>query len=136
MYIITAPYRITPIANFIQYRAPTPPSAIPITTAIVVNATTTAITVPAMAVTDAIATIPVIRPCAGLDKEEIVKISRAIETFDISVLPYDDCCTVFTPKHPNTRPTLEGVLAEEAKLDVEGLVDRAFETRTVIEIKP
>ena len=93
-------------------------------------------TVPAMAVTDAISTIPVIRPCAGLDKEEIVKISRAIETFDISVLPYDDCCTVFTPKHPNTRPTLEGVLVEEAKLDVDGLVERAFETRTVMEINP
>lgn len=93
-------------------------------------------TVPAMAVTDALATIPVMRPCAGLDKEEIVKISRSIETFDISVLPYDDCCTVFTPKHPNTRPTLEGVLAEEAKLDVEGLVERAYSTRYVIEINP
>ncbi len=93
-------------------------------------------TVPALAVTDAIATIPVIRPLAGLDKEEIVKISRMIDTFDISVLPYDDCCTVFTPKHPNTRPTLEGVLAEEAKLDVEGLVERAFSTRTVMEIMP
>lgn len=92
-------------------------------------------TVPAMAVTDAISTIPVIRPCAGLDKEEIVKISRSIETFDISVLPYDDCCTVFTPKHPNTRPTLEGVLVEEAKIDVDGLVERAFATRYVIEIK-
>ena len=93
-------------------------------------------TVPAMAVTDAISTIPVIRPLAGLDKEEIVQISRAIESFDISILPYDDCCTVFTPKHPNTRPTIEGVLAEEAKLDVEGLVERAFATRYVIEIKP
>lgn len=92
-------------------------------------------TVPAMAVTDAIATIPVIRPLAGLDKEEIVQISRAIETFDISILPYDDCCTVFTPKHPNTRPTLEGVIAEENKLDVDGLVERAFSTRYVVEIK-
>lgn len=93
-------------------------------------------TVPAMAVTDAISTIPVIRPCAGLDKEEIVQISRAIESFEISILPYDDCCTVFTPKHPNTRPTIEGVLAEEAKIDVDSLVDRAFSTRYVIEINP
>ncbi len=92
-------------------------------------------TVPALAVTDAISTIPVMRPCAGLDKEEIVKISRMIGSFDISVLPYDDCCTVFTPKHPNTRPTLEGVIAEEAKLDVDALVERAFATRTVMEIK-
>ncbi len=92
-------------------------------------------TVPAMAVTDAISTIPVIRPLAALDKEEIVQISRAIETFDISILPYDDCCTVFTPKHPNTRPTLEGVLAEEAKLDVDGLVERAYSTRYSLEIK-
>lgn len=92
-------------------------------------------TIPAMAVTDAISTIPVIRPCAGLDKEEIVKISRNIETFDISVLPYDDCCTVFTPKHPNTRPTLEMVLEEESKIDVDALVEKAFETRYAIEIK-
>ncbi len=85
-------------------------------------------TVPSLAVTNALATVPVFRPCCGLDKEEIVVRARQIGTFDISVLPYEDCCTVFTPKHPNIAPTLLQLEAEEAKLDVEGLVERALKT--------
>ena len=83
----------------------------------------------AMCVTEDAASIPVFRPCIGLDKEEIVKISRAIGTFDTSIQPYDDCCTVFTPRHPRTQPELEKVLAEEAKVDVEGLIAEAWKTR-------
>ena len=85
-----------------------------------------------MVVTDQAADIPIFRPCIGLDKEEIVVRSRQIGTFDISTLPYEDCCAMFTPRHPNTHPKLESVLEEEAKLDVEGLVARAMETDHVI----
>lgn len=83
-------------------------------------------TMEAIAVTDNAATIPVLRPCIGLDKEEIVEISRKIGTFDISIEPYEDCCTVFTPKHPRTKPVLEKVLAQEQKLDFEALVEEAI----------
>ncbi len=85
-------------------------------------------TMQSLAVTDAVATVPVLRPCIGLDKEEIVVRAREIGTFETSILPYEDCCTVFTPKHPDTRPDMEEILAEEAKLDVEGLVERALAT--------
>ena len=83
-------------------------------------------TMEAIAVTDNAATIPVLRPCIGLDKEEIVEISRKIGTFDISIAPYEDCCTVFTPKHPRTKPVLEKVLVQEQKLDFEALVEEAI----------
>ena len=85
-----------------------------------------------MVVTDQAANMPVFRPCIGLDKEEIVVRAREIGTFDISTLPYEDCCAMFTPKHPNTRPKLEDILAEEAKLDVESLVARAIESDHII----
>ena len=91
-------------------------------------------TLKAMCVTEDAASIPVFRPCIGMDKEEIVKISRAIGTFDTSILPYDDCCTVFTPRHPRTQPELEKVLAEEAKVDVQALLDEAWETRHLVTI--
>ncbi len=85
-------------------------------------------TMQSLAVTDAVATIPVLRPCIGLDKEEIVVRAREIGTFETSILPYEDCCTVFTPKHPDTRPDMADILEEEAKLDVDGLVERALAT--------
>ena len=83
-------------------------------------------TMQAITVTDAVADIPVFRPCIGMDKEEIVQISRKIGTFDTSILPYEDCCTVFTPKHPKTKPELEKVLVEENKLPFDELVEEAF----------
>ena len=83
-------------------------------------------TMQAITVTDAVAEIPVFRPCIGMDKEEIVQISRKIGTFDTSILPYEDCCTVFTPKHPKTKPELEKVLAEENKLPFDELVEEAL----------
>ena len=84
-------------------------------------------TMEAIAVTDDAASIPVLRPCIGMDKEEIVEISRKIGTFDISIEPYEDCCTVFTPKHPRTKPQLEKVLVEERKLDFEALAKEAID---------
>ncbi len=85
-------------------------------------------TMQALAVTDSAVNIPVFRPCIGLDKEEIVQIARRINTFDTSILPYEDCCTVFTPRHPKTRPDLEKVLAQEQKLDFDTLVEEALGT--------
>ena len=83
-------------------------------------------TMPAMAVTNEVCrTLPVFRPCIGMDKEEIVQIARKIDTFETSILPYEDCCTVFTPKHPNTKPKLYKILEAERALDVDALVDEA-----------
>lgn len=81
-------------------------------------------TMPAIACTDAVCTIPVFRPCIGMDKQEIVEISEKIDTFETSILPYEDCCTVFTPKHPKTKPTLEMIEDAEKALDIEKLVER------------
>ena len=84
-------------------------------------------TMQAMACTGAVCTLPVFRPLVGMDKEEIVRIARKIDTFETSILPYEDCCTVFTPKHPRTRPHLDEVEAAEANLDVEALVQEAVD---------
>ena len=89
-------------------------------------------TLEAIGVTDNAATIPVLRPCIGMDKEEIVEIARKIDTFDISIEPYEDCCTVFTPKHPRTKPVLEKVLREEQKIDFDALVEEAIATKYTI----
>ncbi len=82
-------------------------------------------TMPALAVTDALAEMPVLRPLIGMDKEDIIAISRKIDTFEISIQPYEDCCTVFTPKHPRTRPTVAQCEQAEAALDIEALIERA-----------
>ena len=79
-------------------------------------------------------TLCVHRPLIAMDKEDIVKLSRKIGTFDISIQPFEDCCTVFTPKHPVTNPKLENILAEEAKLDVETLVKNAVESAYIQEV--
>ena len=84
-------------------------------------------TLPAIGVTDAVTQIPVLRPLIGSDKEEIIKISRKIDTFETSCLPYEDCCTVFTPKHPKTRPTIALCEEAEAALNIDELVKRAIE---------
>ena len=82
-------------------------------------------TMPAMAVTEECISLPVMRPLIGMDKEEIIQIARRIGTIELSILPYEDCCTVFTPRHPRTRPKIDEVLKAEAALDVEGLIERA-----------
>ncbi len=84
-------------------------------------------TMDAMTVTEAACSLPVLRPVVGLDKEEVVTIARRIGTFETSVLPYEDCCTVFTPKHPKTKPTLPEVLEAEEKLDGAALMEAALE---------
>ena len=85
-------------------------------------------TMQALGVTDACVDIPVFRPCIGMDKEEIVQIARKIGTFETSILPYEDCCTVFTPKHPRTKPELSKVLEQERKLPFDELVEQAMKT--------
>jgi len=84
-------------------------------------------TLPALAVTDSVVSMPVFRPLIGMDKDEIIEISRKINTFDISIEPYEDCCTVFTPKHPRTRPTLLQCETAENVLDIEPLIETAIQ---------
>jgi thiamine biosynthesis protein ThiI len=91
-------------------------------------------TIYALGCTDAASSMPVFRPCIGMDKEEIIKISRKIDTFETSIQPYEDCCTVFTPKHPKTRPQLQEIEEAEAVMDSEALISNAVENarKTVI----
>ena len=84
-------------------------------------------TMEAMAVTGAVVELPILRPVVGMDKEDIVRIARKIGTFETSILPYEDCCTVFTPRHPRLRPTLEELEAAEQGLDIEGMVQAAVD---------
>ncbi|MDE5946707.1 MAG: tRNA 4-thiouridine(8) synthase ThiI [Oscillospiraceae bacterium] len=84
-------------------------------------------TLSAISCTDAVCRIPVFRPLIGMDKTEIVEISRKIDTFDISTLPYEDCCTVFTPKHPKIRPSLEEVEKAQESFDFEPFIEKAVE---------
>ena len=92
-------------------------------------------TIEALGVTEDVTTLPVLRPLIGMDKEEIIKLSRKIGTFDTSILPYEDCCTVFTPRHPRTKPHLDEVREAEAALDVDGLVERALAGRSFVRLK-
>ncbi len=85
-------------------------------------------TLPAIQCTDAVSELPTFRPLIGMDKEEIVAISRKIETFDISVQPFEDCCTVFTPKHPKTKPNLADFEKVESVMNIDALVSEAVET--------
>ncbi|MBQ4156039.1 MAG: tRNA 4-thiouridine(8) synthase ThiI [Clostridia bacterium] len=87
-------------------------------------------TMKALAVTDCAVNMPVFRPLIGMDKEEIVKISREIGTFEISTLPYEDCCTVFTPKHPRTRPNIPAVIRAEVFEGCDEMVEEAIENAT------
>lgn len=87
-------------------------------------------TLDAIGVTDSVVNIPVFRPCIGLDKNEIVELARYYGTFETAILPFEDCCTVFTPRHPKTHPKIDDVMAELSKLDVEGLLDEAYATLT------
>ncbi len=84
-------------------------------------------TMEAIAVTNAVCREPVFRPLIGMDKEEIVTIARKIGTMETSILPYEDCCTVFTPKHPKTKPNLKAVEEAEQKMEMEALINRALE---------
>lgn len=92
-------------------------------------------TMQALTVTNEVAKFPVFRPCIGMDKEDIITLARKIGTFETSIEPYEDCCTVFTPKHPKTRPVLEKLLVEEQKIDFETLENEAFETLNTVVIR-
>ncbi len=84
-------------------------------------------TMAAIGCTDAVCRIPVFRPCIGMDKTEIIEIARKIDTFDISIQPYEDCCTVFTPRHPKVRPNLDEVEKAQSSFDFEPLIQKAVE---------
>ncbi|MBR4692090.1 MAG: tRNA 4-thiouridine(8) synthase ThiI [Oscillospiraceae bacterium] len=92
-------------------------------------------TMEALRCTEAPLTLPVLRPLIGMDKEEIIRRARALDTYETSILPYEDCCTVFTPKHPRTRPTPEEVAEAEAALDVEALMKEALAGTERVQIK-
>ena len=87
-------------------------------------------TLAAIGVTDSVVNLPVFRPLIGMDKKEIVREAVKYGTFETSILPYEDCCTVFTPRHPKTQPKIEAVMAQLARLDVEGLIEEAYGTMT------
>ena len=92
-------------------------------------------TMEAMTVTGAVVDMPIFMPLVGMDKEEIVAIARRIGTMETSILPYEDCCTVFTPKHPKTKPTLNQLLHAERKLDREALIQQALDNVEKISVK-
>ena len=91
-------------------------------------------TMDAIICTNDVAKMPIFRPLIGMDKDEIVEIARKIETFETSILPYEDCCTVFTPKHPRTKPVLSDIQKEESKINCENLIRSAIEAIKITEI--
>ena len=91
-------------------------------------------TMTALGSTDAVARMPVFRPLIGFDKSEIIAIARKIGTLEISEQPFEDCCTVFTPRHPATHPKLEKILEGESRLDEEELIQRALDGTEVIRV--
>lgn len=93
-------------------------------------------TAEALVVTDASVKMPVMRPLIGLDKTDIMDLAKEIGTYDKSIEPYEDCCTVFLPKHPATKPKLERILVSESKLDCQGLIREAIEKEEIVEIRP
>lgn len=93
-------------------------------------------TIQALACTEAVVDMPVLRPLIGMDKSEIIAVSQKIDTFETSILPYEDCCTVFTPRHPKTKPSLEEVALAEAVLPIDELVEKAVSETEKIRVLP
>ena len=93
-------------------------------------------TLMALGVTEDVTSMPVLRPLIGTDKVEIIRLAREIGTYETSILPYEDCCTVFTPRHPAIRPEVEAVREAESVLDIDGLVEKAMSEKTWIRVKP
>lgn len=91
-------------------------------------------TMDALAATDAVVSMPVFRPLIGADKSEIIDVAKKIGTFETSSLPYEDCCTVFTPRHPATKPKMEKIQWGEGKLDVDGLIQEALDGVEVVQV--
>jgi len=92
-------------------------------------------TIHSLYVTNSVVKMPVFRPLIGMDKNEVIEIARKIGTFETSILPYEDCCTVFVAKHPNTRPKIEKILLSEQEANLEELIDKALENTEVIVIE-
>lgn len=88
-------------------------------------------TIEGITVTNEIANVPVLRPLIGFDKVDIIDTARKIGTYETSILPFEDCCTVFLPKHPNLKPTSEGISKSEEALDIESLVEEVIENMKV-----
>lgn len=93
-------------------------------------------TMKALNVTGDVVTLPILQPLIGMDKVEITRLSRQIGTFETSILPFEDCCTVFTPRHPATRPDINKVRKAESVLDIEGLVERALAAQEWVRVRP
>lgn len=92
-------------------------------------------TMESLVVTDNAVDMPVFRPCIGMDKEEIVTISKKIDTYETSILPYEDCCTIFVPKHPKTKPSISEIQeAEKLLTDPEGMMEKAIQDREIIDL--
>ncbi|NLM12628.1 MAG: tRNA 4-thiouridine(8) synthase ThiI, partial [Epulopiscium sp.] len=90
-------------------------------------------TIQSLAVTNAVVTLPVFRPLIGFDKEDIVSIAKKIDTYETSILPYEDCCTIFVPKHPETKPKLEYIQkSEEALENIDSMIDEAIKNSETI----
>ncbi len=91
-------------------------------------------TLQSITVTNAVVDMPIFRPLIGFDKIDIMDTARQIGTYDISILPYEDCCTVFLPKNPVTKPRLDKVILEESRLDIDELIKRSLESEEIVEI--
>ena len=94
-------------------------------------------TMHSLAATNEVCTLPVYRPCIGMDKQEIVKISEEINTYETSILPYEDCCTIFVAKHPVTKPNLAVIKRHEKNLEdvIDGLMETALNTKETIIVR-
>ncbi len=88
-----------------------------------------------MAAINDVTTMPVLRPVVSMDKNEIIKIAQDIDTFDLSIQPFEDCCTIFAPPAPKTKPKIDKARYYEERLDVEGLLARAMENITITDVK-
>ena len=93
-------------------------------------------TVESLSATNASVSMPVFRPLIGMDKEEIVSYARKIGTYDISIQPYEDCCTLFVPRHPQTKPKLEKIIRWEQNVDFDALIDKGLEETEIVEAEP
>ena len=92
-------------------------------------------TMEALYCTNSAVNLPVFRPCIGMDKEEIVKISKQIDAYETSIQPYEDCCTIFVPKHPKTKPKLDEIAEAEKNLsDMEFMINEAIEGAEILYI--
>jgi thiamine biosynthesis protein ThiI len=93
-------------------------------------------TAESLVVTDASVQMPVMRPLIAMDKVDIMDLAKEIGTYETSIMPYEDCCTVFLPKHPTTKPKLDRILESESKLDCEALIEAAIEAKEIVNIFP